>query len=81
MNGQGLSMLILEDIAARSMQDAGRSGAEGGGVLAGLDSPACCFHADQFDGVILNEGGEDAGGIGTASDARHDSIRQPTQLF
>ena len=47
------------------------------GVPAGLDAVAAGLHADQPDAGIIQEGVEDADGVGPAADAGHHRVGQP----
>ena len=48
------------------MEDPGLAEAEGGAVVAGLGAAAAGLDPDQPDGVVVDEAGEQPGGVGPA---------------
>ena len=74
--GEGdLSGGVLQQIRVGSLQDAGAAsafGVEAGGVLAEGVAAASGFDADERDAGVVEEGVEDADGVGASADAGDD---------
>src|SRR5579872_190687 len=71
-----LAVLVLQEVAERTMQDAGPSRHERRGVPAAGDAAAAGFHADQSHGLIAREGMEHADCVAATAHAGHDHIGQ-----
>ena len=78
-NGMGerdLAVVVLQQIAARAVQHAGRAAGEARGMFAQFVAAAAGFDADQLHAVVLDERMEDADGIAAAADAGDDRVGQ-----
>jgi hypothetical protein len=76
--GRGhLAVGVLEQIAEAAVKHAGRTGAQGRAVVAGLDPPARRLDPDQLD-VVVQEGGEDPDRVGSAAHTGDHGPRQPS---
>ena len=74
-----LAVPVLHQVGAVAVQHPGLAGTEGCGVAAGLEPLA--RRLDAVDGdVVLQEGVEQADGVGAAPDAGHKGVRQPARL-
>mmetsp|Transcript_18797 Transcript_18797/g.50538 ORF Transcript_18797/g.50538 Transcript_18797/m.50538 type:complete len:231 (-) Transcript_18797:1483-2175(-) len=71
-----LPHLVLQEVGARAVEDAGRASGESGGMTLGVDAVAPSLHANELDRLILHEGVEHADGVGAAPHARHHVIGQ-----
>ena len=47
-------------------------------MAAAFDSLTRCFDADQLNIIVADKGGESTNRVGTATDARDHSLRQPS---
>ncbi len=80
VNVSSLAVGVLEDVAEGAVKDARVAHGEGGGVLAETASASAGFRAVEFDSGVFDEGVEDAGGVGTATDARDDGVREAAEV-
>ena len=71
-----LAVLVLQQVGAVAVQDAGLAAGERGRVHAGLDAMAAGFDADHPDALVFEEGMEQADGVRAAADAGDQRIRQ-----
>ncbi len=76
-----LAELVLEDEAAGALEDADGAALEAGGVLFGEDPLAAGFDADHADGGVLEEGVEEADGVGAAADAGDEEVWEALFAF
>ena len=67
---------VLEEVAERAVQDAGRAPSQGCRVAAAVEPFPGGLDADQLDVRIIEESREDAHRVRSAADARHDRARQ-----
>ena len=76
MGLQDLAVVILQQIRALTVQHAGLAFRQRGGMIGRVDALARRFDAVNFDLAVVEEGMEQADGIGAAADAGSDEIRQ-----
>src|SRR6185436_11326316 len=72
------AFVVLEEDALVPLRDAERALAarEARGVLRAVDAVAARFHADELDGLVVEEAREDARRIRAASHARVHATRK-----
>src|SRR5712692_4820099 len=73
---QHLPVAVLQQVRERTVQHAWAPADERGRVLAGLDPRPGRLHADQRHVLVVEEGGEDADGVRTPTDARDHDVGQ-----
>ena len=72
-----LAIIIHEQIGAVAMEHAGASAGDGGGVARlGFQTVASSFNANDVDIFVVEEGMEQAHGVGAAADGCHKRVRQ-----
>ncbi|MFM1944508.1 MAG: hypothetical protein RI897_3490 [Verrucomicrobiota bacterium] len=76
-----LAVIVLEEVGAGALEDAEGAALEAGGVLFGEDAFTAGFDADHGDGCILEEGVEEADGIGAAADAGDEEVGEAVFFF
>ena len=76
-----LAVLVLQQVGALAVQDAGPAGGHRRRVLAGRDAVACGLDRDDPHVAIVEEGVEQAHGVGAAAHGRHQHVRQPAFLL
>ena len=81
MHIRGLAIFILQDVAVAAVEDAGPALRKAGGVFAGLESPAAGLGPHKSDLGVVDEGGEDPGGIRATADAGHHEVGQAADLL
>ncbi len=69
-------MPVLQQHGVRAVQHAGRAGGERGRIVAETGATTAGFDADDLDAGIAEECMESADGIGSATHAGDDAIRQ-----
>ncbi len=75
-----LAVLVLEDVAARPVQDAGGAAGEARRVLAQARAAPAGLDPDQLDVPVRDERREDPGGVRASADARHHQVRERAVL-
>ena len=75
-----LAIVVLQQEGTVAVEHTRYAAVEAGRVLAGLDAVAGRFNADDFDAGVIQERVEQAHGIGTAADARHQAVGQTAFL-
>ena len=65
-----LAVIVHQEIGAVAVQHAGLAAGKRGGMFAALDPVARRLDAVDFDGGIIQEGMEQADGVGAATDRR-----------
>src|SRR5579863_5396741 len=76
-----LTVFILQQVAECSMQYAGFSGDECGGVLTQFHTCPTSFYADEFHLLGIREGIEHTDGIATTAHTRRNRIWQASCLL
>lgn len=76
-----LALVVLEDVGARAVQDAGLPRGEGRRVLAGLHPVPGGLAAHQADVGVGDEGVEEADGVGAAADAGDRRVREASRAL
>lgn len=69
-----LTIAILQHVRAHTVQHTWRSLAQRCTVTIRVYAVAACLDADQAHALVLDEGVEEADGVGAAADARNDGI-------
>ncbi len=83
-NGVGvgdLAILVLQQEGAIAVQHARRAAGHAGGVLAAVEAVAGGLDADDLHAGIVEEGVEQADGVGAAADAGHQRVGQAAFLL
>gem|GEM_PF-2562505 len=75
-----LAILVLQQEGTVAVQHAGYAAVEAGGMLAGLDAVAGRFDADDLHALVIEEGVEQAHGVGAAADAGDQRVGQAAFL-
>ena len=78
MGVENLAVAVLQVIAAVAVQHAGQSPIERGRVLAAFDAEPGGFDADHLHAGLVEEGVEQADGVGAAADAGDQRVGQPS---
>ena len=76
MRGLGLSVALLQDEGASSVQDTDLVGRDGGGVTPGVEAVSRCLTAQQLDARIVDERSVGTDRVRSAAHARHDDVGQ-----
>ncbi len=72
-----LAVFVHQQISAIAVQHAGPAAGDGSGVHAGIEAVAGRLDAENFDPDVVEERMEQAHGVGAATDAGDQRIRQP----
>ena len=80
VDAHGLAVVVLEDVGAGAVQDAGRAEGERGGVVAEVDRSSAGLDAVELNAIIGEEGEEDPRGVGPAADAGDDVVGELSEL-
>lgn len=80
MGFNGLTVLVLQQVRERSVKCPGRTSGECRGMPAGLNAVAGCLESDQPYAWVIEKRMKNTNGIGPATNARDDGVRQPTGL-
>src|SRR5579871_837652 len=78
MRQRDLTFGILQKIASRAVQHAGRSAGKSRGMLTKTRAVAAGFHSDEPYGLVANKGVEHADGVAATAHAGKKRIRQAT---
>ena len=73
---EGLAVLVLQEVAARAVQDAGATAFDRRGVPFGVDAVAGRLEPVELDRRVVEEGVEDADRVRAAADAGDHGIRK-----
>src|SRR5690606_23892958 len=75
-----LTVLVLQHVRLRTVQDARAATLDGRSMTFGLDAVASGLDAVEFDALVIEERIEHADGIRSASDTGDDRVGQTTGL-
>src|SRR5882724_247980 len=74
---QNLSILVLQQISAVAVKDAGAATEDRSRMLAGRNAVTARFDADDFNAFIVEERMEETHRVRTAADAGDECVGQP----
>ena len=81
MHGRGVALLVFQHVTGHAVQFSRLADRHGGGVAADLvQTLASRLHAHQMHGLVVQEGGKHAHGVGAATNTGSNVIRQAVVL-
>mmetsp|Transcript_11982 Transcript_11982/g.33139 ORF Transcript_11982/g.33139 Transcript_11982/m.33139 type:complete len:415 (-) Transcript_11982:284-1528(-) len=76
-----LAVVVLQELAERSVQDPGLAVRQGGGVPVGVQAISSGLDADEPHVLVLHEVVEESHGVAAAANARHEDVRLAAELL
>src|SRR5690606_29928842 len=73
---QDLAVVVLEQLGAVAVENAGAARVHGSAMLDAIETTAASFDADDLDVLVIEEWMEDANGVRSAADCSDDHVRK-----